>query len=83
MKVNYTHDYAKEVTDIMKSENSDRDKACKILSLMADAINDGCRNSYDLLNRCKGFLSDPHPGLATWQEARQELISDIENFTKE
>ena len=83
MKVNYTHDYAKEVTDIMNSENSDRDKACKILSLMADSVNDGCRNSYNLLYRCKDFILDPHPGLFTWQEAKQDLINDIEIFTKE
>jgi len=77
MKITYSHDYAKEVTDILNSEISDRDKAVKLLSLIADAVNDGSNAASDVLLRCKGFLSDPHPGLATWLDAKEDLVNDI------
>ena len=35
-------------------------------------------NLKSLLHRCKGFLSDPHPGLATWLDAKEDLINDID-----
>ena len=83
MEPKFSHDYAKEVSDILNSSMKDRDRLCKIMSLMVSAVNDGASNSYNLLRRCRDLMFDPQPGFAMWNEAKNDLMLDIDRFLQD